>query len=257
MPVVTLTTDWGIKDFYVGALKGALLTELPTLNIVDISHFAHPFDLLNGAFIFRNAWKHFPTGTVHIIGLISEAEKEAELIAVKYQNHFFIGLNDGFFSLAFDETPSEIVSLFTVQETKTSLYEKEVSKAAVFLANGGDFYLLGSKVENFVQRTHLQPVIEENAIRGTVIYLDEFQNVITNINKEIFERMGTREKFVINARRDEYIITSLSNKYSDVPRGHLLALFNSAGYLEIALNQGNAAGLLGMSYGDIVRIDFK
>jgi S-adenosylmethionine hydrolase len=257
MPVVTLTTDWGIKDFYAGAFKGALLSEVENIVIVDISHQVHPFDVLNGAFIFRNAYRKFPNGTIHVIGLVAQVSNGQGLLVIRNEGQYFIGMNDGFFSLVFDEMPGDIISIDPSDEKHTAFDQAAVIKATVHLLKEGSFNDLGKPVKSFVQKTHLRPVIEESIIKGTVIYIDAFENVITNITEELFEKTGKGRKFEINARRNEYIITALSEKYNDVERGQLLALFNSAGYLELALNQGNAAGLLGMKYGDIVRIDFK
>lgn len=257
MQIVTLTTDWGIRDFYVGALKAALLNTAENITIIDISHFVQPFDLLNGAFIFRNAYQKFPAGTIHIVGIIAQAESEAGMIAIRHKGQYFIGTNDGFFSLVFDEAPEEIIAIEPSSEKHTGFDQAAAISVVSGLANGKELKKAGKPLENFVQKMHLRPVIEDRIIKGTVIYIDAYENVVTNITRKLFDRIGNGKKFEINARRDEYIINSLSEKYSDAERGQLLALFNSAGYLEIALNQGNAAGLLGMNYGDIVRIDFK
>ncbi|MEP7168066.1 MAG: SAM-dependent chlorinase/fluorinase [Bacteroidota bacterium] len=257
MQIVTLTTDWGIRDFYVGALKAAILNASENITIIDISHFVQPFDLLSGAFIFRNAYQKFPNGVIHIIGVVAQAESDAGMIAIKYKGQYFIGTNDGFFSLVFDETPEEIISINPSSEKHTGFDQAAAVSAIKHLTEGKDFKNLGKPIENFITKTHLRPVIEEKLIKGTVIYIDAYENVVTNITRKLFENIGNGKKFEINARRNEYTINSLSEKYSDAERGQLLALFNSAGYLEIALNQGNAAGLLGMNYGDIIRIDFK
>lgn len=257
MPIVTLTTDWGVRDFYAGAFKGELLRTAENITVVDISHLVQSFDLVNGAFIFRNAYAKFPNGTVHVIGLVSQAEKEAGLIAIRYKGYYFIGMNDGFFSLVFDELPEDIVVIEPSKQKHTAFDQVAVVNAAAFLATGRNFSDLGKKATNFIQKTHFRPVIEDNIIKGTVIYIDAFENVITNITKSLFERVGKGKQFEIIARRGEYTISVLSERYSDVPRGQVLAQFNTAGYLEIAINQANAAGLLGMNYGDIVRIDFK
>ena len=257
MPIVTLTTDWGIRDFYVGSLKAAILNASDKAAIIDISHFVQPFDILSGAFIFRNAYSKFPNGTVHIIGVVSQAESDAGLIAIRNQGQYFIGMNDGFFSLVFDELPEEIISIEPSEEKHTAFDQAAVVKTAESLLHGTKLKNLGKPLENFVQKTHLRPVIEDSIIKGTVIYIDAFENVVSNITRKLFDRIGKERKFEINARRNEFIINALSEKYNDAERGQLLALFNSAGYLELAINQGNAAGLLGMNYGDIIRIDFK
>lgn len=257
MGLITLTTDWGISDYYVSALKGSILSLSEDVTIVDVSHQIPPFDLLSGAFIFRNAYAKFPNGTVHFIGMDSGNGKNNGLIAIKHKGQYFIGRNDGFFSLVFDEVPQDIVTINSSTEKYTSFDQVAAIQAAVFLAAGKKFNELGNKEENYIQKTHLNPVIEDNIIKGTVIYIDSFENVITNITSSVFERVQKGKKFEIIARRGEYNINTLSEKYSDVSRGQVLALFNSSGYLEIGINQGNAAGLLGMTYGDIVRIDFK
>ncbi len=257
MQIVTLTTDWGIRDFYVGALKAAILNTSENITIIDISHFVQPFDLLSGAFIFRNAYQKFPNGTIHIIGVVAQAQSNASMIVIRHQGQYFIGTNDGFFSLVFDELPEDIIVLEPSSEKHTAFDQAAAIEAVSHLTQGKEFKRLGKPLENFVQKTHLRPVIEDKIIKGTVIYIDAYENVVTNITKNLFDRIGNGKKFEINARRNEYIINSLSEKYSDAERGQLLALFNSAGYLELALNQGNAAGLLGMNYGDIIRIDFK
>jgi S-adenosylmethionine hydrolase len=257
MQIVTLTTDWGVRDYYAGALKGEILSAIGAVTITDISHFVQPFDLLSGAFIFRNAFDKFPDGTIHIIGIVSQAEALTEMIAIRHNGHYFIGANDGFFSLVFDEKPAEIISLEPSKDSHTGFDQAVVISAVTRLSQKKDLKSLGIPLENFVEKTHLRPVIEDKTIKGTVIYIDTFENVVTNITRKLFDRIGNGKRFEINARRNEYVISTLSEKYSDAERGQLLALFNSAGYLEIAINQGNAASLLGMNYGDIVRIDFK
>lgn len=257
MAVITLITDWGTKDSYVAALKGSLLQECTQATIVDVSHSVNKFNILQGAIILKNCYSQFPPGTVHLVAMKSQDESEALPIAIKHQGQYFVGLNDGFFSLAFDDMPSEIIFLEASGATSSSFDIQAIIKGAGFLANGGNFANLGAKAESFVTKTQLQPVTESNLLKGTVIYVDDFENAITNISKELFEKMCNGRRFEIFVRGGEYYIEDISEKYGSKKRGDLIALFNSSGLLEISLNQGNAAGLLGLDYGDIIRIEFK
>ncbi len=256
MSVITLTTDWGLKDFHVAALKGLLLTAAPTVNIIDITHLIEGNNIAQGAFIFGNAYSSFPQGTVHIIGVGSFSEKPAELLLIKRDGHYFIGMNDGFFSLVFDEKPVDMVTL-TLSGNAHAAYDlQSIVKAAEHVLNGNNIYELGSRPSAFVERTIFRPVIEEDVIRGTVVYIDEFGNAITNIRHELFQEQRRDRKFEINARRQQYVISVLHKRYDETEEGNLIALFNTTGLLEIAINQGNASRLLGLKQNDTIRIDF-
>jgi S-adenosyl-L-methionine hydrolase (adenosine-forming) len=257
MPVITLTTDWGTTDYALAALKGDILTELPGATIVDISHNVTKFDLVNGAFIFRNAWKHFPSGTVHVIGFTGTQKSEPGVIAVRKENHFFLGSNDGFFSLIFDDKPQEIYYVLSADGKKVRPDSRILGNAAAFLAKGGSIKDMGREVDDFQEKSGLIPVIEEKVIRGTIIYINNFGNIVTNISREIFERVSKGRKFEILVRKNEYRINRISDSYSDVDSGMVVALYDPEGYLEIAIAHGNASDLLGLAINDTVRIEFK
>lgn len=256
MPFVTLTTDWGLRDQHVAVLKGMLLRKVNDLKIIDISHDIQPFSIVQAAFVFSNAYHHFPEGTVHFIGVGSFPTANTELIAIKKDGFAFIGMNDGFFALLFPEQPVDIVAVSPSGQQFTAYDMPAIVDAIIHFNNGKNIYELGSRISALYHRLGLRPVIEVDVIRGTVIYIDEFGNAITNIDKSLFEKQCANRKFEINARRQQYVITELHNSYSEVASGHLLALFNNAGFLEIAINKGSAAALLGLKQNDNVRIDF-
>jgi S-adenosylmethionine hydrolase len=257
MPVITLTTDWGTTDYALAALKGDILTELPGAIIIDISHDVKKFDLVNGAFIFRNAWKHFPSGTVHIIGFTCTQKSEPGVVAAKQENHFFLGSNDGFFSLVFDSRPQEIYYVLSAEGKKVRPESKILGNAAAFLAKGGSIRDMGREVDDFREKSGLIPVIEEKVIRGTIIYINNFGNIVTNINRELFERVSKGRKFEILLRKNEYRIDRISESYGEADSGMVVALFDPEGYLELAIAHGNASQLLGLSVNETVRIEFK
>lgn len=258
MGIITLTTDLGHIDFYQAALKGSLLNLYPAVKIIDISHNIPPFDIQQAAFVLKNAYQYFPKKTVHLIGIDSVYNKNTRYLAIKHKDYFFVGTDNGIFSLLFDEDPEEAVELTVIQDLKflhfplTDIF----AKAAIYLAKGGKLSDIGHPITDIQQRTVIQPVIDKNTIRGRVIYVDSFQNVITNITKELFTEVQNNRAFTVHFRRNE-TINQLSWHYNEVPEGEKLCLFGISNHLEIAINKGNASGLLGLHIGDIVRVDFE
>jgi len=257
MAIITLTTDLGDKDIYLAALKGSILKLLPNANIVDISNNVAVFNIQQAAFILKNSFYYFPDNTVHIIGVDTVNNDDTRYLAVKYKNHFFVGADNGIFSLMFDETPDEIVEINIASDFKFLHFPLAdvFVKAACHLANGGKLTEVGLKTDDFEKKMNLQPVIEKNLIRGVVIYIDSYQNVITNITKHFFNAVQDGRRFLLSFKRNE-TISHLSWHYNEVPEGEKLCLFGISDHLEIAINKGNAAGLLGLALGDSVVIDF-
>lgn len=257
MAVITLTTDLGYKDFYQAALKGSILTIMPEVNIVDITHNISAFNIPQAAFVLKNAFHYFPKGTVHLIGINSVYNENTRYLAVKYRGHYFVGSDNGIFSLMFEERPSEIVELNIMQDLKflhfplTDIF----AKASCHLAAGGSTMEIGIPIAELEEKVNLQPVIEKDIIKGSVIYIDSFQNVITNISKDLFSQVQRNRPFTLNFKRNE-TLSHLSWHYNEVPEGEKLCLFGISNYLEIAINKGNASGLLGLHLGDIVRVEF-
>jgi S-adenosylmethionine hydrolase len=258
MAIITLTTDLGYKDFYQAALKGSILSQLPNANIVDISHDVAAFNIPQAAFILKNAFHYFPKGTVHLIGIDSVFNEKTRYLALRYRDHYFIGSDNGIFSLLFEEEPTEIVELNIMQDLKYLHFPLSdiFPKAASHLAKGGKLREIGIPVSGVEDRMTIQPVIERDIIRGSVIYIDSFQNIITNITKEIFTSVQLNRDFTLFFKRNESI-SQLSWHYNEVPEGEKLCLFGISNHLEIAINKGNASGLLGLHLGDIVRIEFR
>lgn len=258
MAIITLTTDLGDKDIYQAALKGSILKLLPQVNIVDITHSVAAFNIPQAAFILKNSFHYFPENTVHLIGIDTVYNNDTKYLAVAYKRHFFIGADNGIFSLMFDEAPLKIVEINILQDLKF-LHFPLVDifvKAACHLARGGELDAIGLTAQRIEQKMNLQPVIENNLIKGSVIYIDSFQNVITNITKQLFNKVQNGRRFTLYFKRNESI-NHLSWHYSEVPEGEKLCLFGISDHLEIAINKGNASGLLGLNYGDIVRIEFQ
>jgi len=258
MAIITLTTDLGDKDIYQAALKGSIYKLLPTVNIVDITHNVAAFNVQQAAFILKNSFHYFPDDTVHLIGIDTVYNDHTKYLAVRYKKHYFVGADNGIFSLMFDEAPEELVEINIMQDLKFLHFPLAdiFVKTACHLAKGGKLDEIGLPVNEIENKMNLQPVIEKNLIKGVVIYIDSFQNVITNITKEFFNSVQQGRRFVLNFKRNE-TINHLSWHYNEVPVGEKLCLFGISDHLEIAINKGNASGLLGLNLGDSVMLDFE
>ena len=257
MAIITLTTDLGYKDFYQAALKGSILKTLPDVNIIDITHEIEAFNISRAAFILKNCFYYFPDGTVHLIGIDTVYSEANKYLAVKYRNHYFVGSDNGIFSLIFEEDPQEIVEINIIQDLKFLHFPLAdiFVKAACHLASGKPLQQIGIKTEEIEQRMNLHPVIEKNQIKGSVIFVDSFENVVTNVTKEMFTKVQNGRNFTLFFKRNESI-NQLSWHYNEVPEGEKLCLFGISNHLEIAINKANASGLLGLNNGDIIRIEF-
>ncbi|MCQ2307693.1 MAG: SAM-dependent chlorinase/fluorinase [Bacteroidales bacterium] len=257
MAIITLTSDWGLSDYYVAAVKGTIYTSIPDATIVDITHSIEPWDVTSAAFVLRNCYKNFPEGTIHIIGIETEESMQNPHIALKANGHYFIGTDNDIFSLILGEDPYEAVTIEVPQDTDffTFTTRDRFVKVAAMIAKGMSFSEIGKPYPNIKKRFNFQPTIEGDCIRGMVAYIDSYENVITNISKKLFESQRNGRNFEIRFGR--YVIDSICKGYNDVDIPCSLAIFGSHGYLEIAINHGRAASLLGMTKNTPVDVEFK
>lgn len=274
MSLITLTTDFGTKDHFVGAVKGAIYSELSDAKIVDITHEISPFNITETAYILKNAYKSFPDGTIHIIGVDSELSEDNKHIAVELNNHFFICPDNGIISMIASEfNPTKIVEINIHDRIESSFPVLDVFvKMACFIARGGNLTVIGKEISEFKKLTEINPKVNQaqNTIVGTVIYTDNYGNVISNITQKMFQEIGKGRRYTITARR--YSFTKIYTRYNQIVNnnsdnnfqydGSKLALFNSAGYIEIAIYRSNlatvggASTLLGLEYRDPIIIEF-
>lgn len=251
--IITLTTDLGIKDYYSSILKGQILNIDPTLNIIDITHNIQDYNLGEGAFIFKNAYPHYPPDTIHFIAINTDRDDCNRFLAFKNKGQFFIGPDNGIFSLIFAEMPEEVYCI--PFKTEDSFPLKNIMAEGLKAILNDSLEKLGQTCTNIQKKITFHPVTGSAMIRGSVIHIDNFENVIVNIHRELFEQIGNGRPFEIYYKRWNPI-TSISNKYQDAAVGDILAFFNSSNYLEIAVNMGKAASLLGLEVDDSIQIDF-
>ncbi|WP_299276904.1 SAM-dependent chlorinase/fluorinase [uncultured Psychroserpens sp.] len=276
MAIITLTTDFGEKDHFAGAIKGAIYSELPDVRIVDISHSVAPFNVPEAAYIIQNAYSSFPKGTIHMIGIDSELNPENKHIAVKLDDHYFICANNGIMSMiCSDIAPQKIVEINIHDRVATSFPVLDVFvNVACHIARGGTLEVIGKLINTIKPIKNLIPFVndDKNQIIGSVIYIDNYGNVITNIKRKFFEGVQKTRAYEISAR--SYKFKKIHDKYSDainfeIPEdkrydaGKGLVVFNSSGYLEIAVYKsdnatvGSASSLMGLKVMDTVTINFS
>lgn len=247
MPLLTLTSDIGQQDYLIGAVKGQLFQSNTDFKIIDISHNISPFNYPQAAYICRNAINNFSEGTFHLIMVNLFEEKPEHLLIAKHNGHYIACADNGLLTMILEELPQKTVALaLDKSKQKNTLYCTSV------FANAFNSILSGAKIEELGEanisiqvKNPLRPLLGSNYIEGQIIFVDNFENVIVNIHKDEFEEQRKGRSFSITFKREE-VIDRISETYADVNEGEKLALFNSAGYLEIAINKGNAAGLLGL-----------
>jgi S-adenosylmethionine hydrolase len=259
MTIITLTTDWANDDFYIGALKGFLYSKCPDARVIDITHKIETYKYTQAAFVLRNTYQHYPDGTIHLLAINSDVSDTQAPICMKIKNQYFIGTGTGIFSLMFSEQPDLMIRLEENEHMKNSSFPELTiyAEAAAFIANGGLASDLGPALEQNYRHVQFMPAIDENMITGNVIYIDSFQNIITNITRELFEQIGKNRKFSISVKSESYTVQHLSTNYSQVDVGELLGLFNSLGLLELAIRNGKLAELIDIKFNSPVTIKFR
>ncbi len=253
MPLLTFTSDIGQQDFLVGAIKGQILRTNPDFSIIDITHQLIPFNYPHAAYVCRNALPHFPKGTFHLILFNLFHQNTPHLLLTHYKDHYFGCADNGLLNMLFPDETSQKVALPipSDMETNTIAYSNIIIHAFNEIIKGKTLEQIGISAPSIHVKDSLVPQYGDNWLDGQIIFIDNFENVIVNITKDEFEKRRKGRNFKIVFKRDE-IIEKISHTYADVPEGEKLALFNAAGYLEIAINKGNAAGLFGLqSFSDI------
>ncbi len=275
MAIITLTTDFGLKDHFVGAIKGTILSHLPEVSLVDISHNISPFNIQECAYILKNCFHHFPKGTIHIIGVDSELSPENEHIVVEAEGHFFIGANNGIVSMI--TSGMEIDSAMEINLPQADINSFPALHvfvpAACHIARGGKLEVIGRPFNELKESKEFEPRITNNGntILGNVIYIDNYGNAVTNIQKSLFEAYRNGRDYEIVARTNK--IRTLYHTYNGIINyeldraqrkgpGDALALFNTSGFVELSIYKsdlnsvGGASTLLGLQYRDTITINF-
>ena len=275
MPIVTLTTDFGHKDYSVSVIKGALIQQISNVRIIDISHEISPYNPSETAYILKNAFQSFPKGSIHIIGVESEWTPENSHLVMKFQEHYFISSDNGVLSLIKEDfIATKIVEINIHKKVISAFPVLDVFiNVAAHIARNGKLEVIGKSITEIKELTNIKPVInkDKNQILGSVIYIDNYGNLVTSIKESLFHDVGKSRGFTIFARNVKF--KKIYKSYSQainfrLPKekreedGKKIALFNTAGHLELAvyksnpLTVGGAGSLFGLGYRDPVTVQF-
>jgi S-adenosylmethionine hydrolase len=261
VPLLTLTTDFGLDDAYVAAMKGVILSIDPTLRLVDVAHGIAPQDVMEAAFVLREAVPYFPPETVHLAVVDPGVGTTRRPIAVRIGGQFFVGPDNGLFSLLpGGAEPEAAVALdrpafWRLPQPSMTFHGRDIfAPAAAHLASGRALAELGSPAETIRRLQWVQPLADEQGVRGWVVHTDRFGNAITNVPADVLEahRSGRGVKCYVGSTA----LDAVHRTYADVEAGEPVALIGSSGFLEVGVNGGNAAQLLSIRKGSVVHVVF-
>jgi S-adenosyl-L-methionine hydrolase (adenosine-forming) len=255
MAIITFTSDFGLSDHYVAAFKAKVWSVNPNLPVVDISHLISRCDIGHAAFTVRAVYRNFPKGTVHVVA-VEEGRKQVPYIAIKAEDQYFVGANDGMFGLLLREENAIVVDINSLKPMATSFAARDImAPAAAKLASGSAIHDLGHTLQGFERKLPTQFRANKSMISGHIIRVDYYGNLITNIEKDTFDVLHKGRGYTIQFGRES--LRRLHTSYFEVEPGDCFAQFNSLGLLQIGINQGDASGLLGLHLNNQVSVQFE
>jgi len=248
-------SDFGENDHYISAVKAKILSINPDIKIVDISHNITPFDIAHGSFVLKSVFREFPPGTIHLVAVNTIDNETDNYIVTSIEGHFFIGADNGLFSLISEQKPETIIKLRNPDIESSVFPARDImARTAAMLADGSVVSELGKVIDDFKQLLGRQLKATKKQISGNVIRIDHFGNLITNIDQEIFNILKKERDYIVKFGREE--IPQIHATYAAVDPGECFVVFNSNGLLEVGINKGNASELMGLSYDSPVVINF-
>jgi len=259
--IITLLTDFGTKDHYVASLKGVILGINPHCTLIDITHQVSPQDIEEGAFILANTYSFFPGGTIHLSVVDPGVGGSRKPILIVTKDYFFVGPDNGLFTLAAPrEQVTRVVLLtkrrFFLPSVSATFHGRDVfAPVAAHLSLGVKPEAFGNELDSWVKLDFGKPRIKEKGLLGEILHIDAFGNLISNIREQEFSDFTKDRPFVIKVGTKT--IHGLKRRYSDGSRNELIALFGSGGFLEISVREGNAQKILGIKRGDPIQISTK
>ncbi|MEW6095616.1 MAG: SAM-dependent chlorinase/fluorinase [bacterium] len=252
MAIITLITDFGIQDNYVGIIKGVIYSINQDVEIIDITHLVNSYDLREANFILKSSFKYFPKGTIHVVVVDPGVGSEREIILMQTKNYYFLAPNNGILDFAFDKLEDiKIVEVtnkkYFLDEISSTFHGRDIfAPVAAYLSLGKQIEEFGHKISKIkTLPPEFKPKFDKDKIVGEIIYIDHFGNLITNIVKEEFTFEDSQVSIEVAGKQ----IKGISQTYSQLQPAQLLALWDSSNHLEIAANLANAQQLLQIEKG--------
>lgn len=252
MSLITFTSDFGTTDHYVAAVKARLYGLDARVQVVDISHQIERFNIAHGAFVLKSVYADFPPKTVHLLAVDAQSSQH-RYIAVQLHGHYFVSPDNGLVSLLSEQAPDKMV-LLDIPEFTTFATKNVLAPVAIALSQGIDIKKLGTSITEVERKLPRVLKATKKQMVGHVVHVDHYGNLITNIDLETFQLLQQGVTFQLRFGRET--TRQLHHHYHDVDYGEVFLLFNSNGWLEIGINQGNAHELLGLGYDSPIMIQF-
>jgi S-adenosylmethionine hydrolase len=259
-PLIALLTDFGVRDHYAGTMKGVVLGICPEATLVDISHDVPPHDVLTASLELAACYKYFPAGTVFLVVVDPGVGSSRRPLAAEAGDYRFVAPDNGVLSAVFKETPPKRVVELTerrfARPTVSRTFEgrDRFAPAAAWLAKGTELRALGRTFTDYLRLAIPDPVVTEDEIRGEVLRVDRFGNLITNIDRRSFDRLGRPGEVTLEIRAGDHRVGRLVTTYAEITPGEVCSLFGSTDHLEVAANSASAADTLGLGRGAAVLV---
>jgi len=255
MHIVSIITDFGLQDYYVAELKAHIYEWSPGVRIVDVSHSVDSHDIVQAAHFLDNIFRSFPKGSVHCVAVYNYYSRNSRFVTFERDGHYFVGPDNGVFSLIFDDLRPDQVYEIDQQLLGLDTISKVIGWTVGYLSKGNPIAEIGEVVTEINQKMGIQPVVTNSQIRATIIHIDHYQNVIINLKRDQFERLRAGRRFQIYYKQTDPI-TEISESYSSVGITDVMCLFNSAGYMQIGINMGKASTMLNLNKNETIQINF-
>lgn len=253
MPILTLTTDFGLKSFDVAALKGQLMCSSSQVSIVDISNDIESFNLMEAAYAMKAASIHFPANTIHFTN-VNLKHGNNRILIVQKNDQYYICPDNGIINMMF---PEDDLKAYVVKGLEKSFSYKNLNNKLCeiikYAESNPDITHFGLETNSHLKMATIRAAVMPDLIRATVIYIDKYGNVVLNVTKDVFYNFIGERPFTITTRN--YRAHKINKHYTEVEEGEMVCIFNDAGYLEIAINEGNASELMLTKYGNLILIE--
>lgn len=260
MPIVTITSDWSLSDYYFAALAGRLHTLCPNAQILNLNNNIQSFSVLHAALVIKNSFTFFPVGTVHLVCVNSLIRPESPLCVCAHEGRFVVSADNGIFSLFTDKKPKSVIMVREMplsEEGKTFPELYDFAQVASALLRGESPETLGTPRTCFKEYSRLMATYDHNTISGKVLSIDSYGNLISNISRELFEEVSRGRAFTLFVQSKKNKIESMAGSYCEVAEGELFALFNSLSLLEVGINKGNLARAHELNIHAALRVVFR
>ena len=258
MQIVTLTTDWGTKDFFSGMVKAKLYSNIPDVPVVDITHDIEPYNLSSTAFVVKNACLNFPKGTIHIID-VNSFIGDSYFVVVEYKEQYYICTDNKMPYSVFGDECTNIVEIATYWDANFYNFAAHdlFCKVAIMIANGTPLDEIGYKHDSLKKSQAIGCIYDNNSIRASIMYIDSYGNAYLNVTFEKFMEISKGRKCVVNIRSERHNVEKLFSSYDDQKEdSQVILTVSSTGYIELALKISSAEQLFGLSVRDQVLITF-